>query len=559
MITIQYNKSDLRYIFLTGDALELKALEKCLNKIPEYMFLPSFSGIPKPEVFLNKFKTKTGQIAYWCHTGLYKTIMDWCANNKIQCEGVDGIIKYTNFNLSLSEFTDYIKKWQLNLTPRDYQVKAAWLILKYRCSLSQLATRAGKTLIAYIIMRYMIENGANNVLMVVPSIQLVKQGVQDFQEYKEFFSTETVWAKGEYCEGSNLTIGTFQSLVKRADKSSEKYDPKWFEKFDVVIVDECHHLICKSINTILSQPFMKHVKLRFGFSGTLPEEYSIDSFCCHSLMGPTIQDLTSAELISDGVLAKPNITQIRIKYPENEQLIDEYIMCGEYLCGNYKLDDNKKKILLPKEQRDFTMTHEKILPFAVQKVKMMYDKSQYKDYLVDLCKSQGSNLLMLEQMIIHRSNIRINVMIDILRKLDKNCIVFGHHTAYLKYLKETFETTFPNKQVLIITGNIDVKKREQIIKTMNENNSVILVASYGCVGTGLTFKNVDYAIFAQSFKSDIMNKQSIGRGLLKTTEKDTFYIYDLIDCLPTKRIFSQGVAKIKIYKKEKFEYRIIEM
>ena len=59
--------------------------------------------------------------------------------------------------------------------------------MKYRQSLSQLATRAGKTLIAYIVFRYMLENGAKKILMVVPSIQLVKQGVEDFKEYKEFF------------------------------------------------------------------------------------------------------------------------------------------------------------------------------------------------------------------------------------------------------------------------------------------------------------------------------------------------------------------------------------
>ena len=111
----------------------------------------------------------------------------------------------------------------------------------------------------------------------------------------------------------------------------------------------------------------------------------------------------------------------------------------------------------------------------------------------------------------------------------------------------------------MIDARTSLKKREEIIRIMNENNDVILVASYGCVSTGLTFKNVDYAIFAQSFKSSIVNLQSIGRGLLKTDEKDTFYIYDLIDCLPTQRLFLQGVAKIKIYKQQKFTHRIEQM
>ena len=68
---------------------------------------------------------------------------------------------------------------------------------------------------------------------------------------------------------------------------------------------------------------------------------------------------------------------------------------------------------------------------------------------------------------------------------------------------------------------------------------------------------IDYGIFAQSFKSEIVNLQSIGRGLLKTDEKDTFYLYDMVDWLPTKKLYTQGLAKIKTYKDKKFEYNII--
>jgi hypothetical protein len=45
--------------------------------------------------------------------------------------------------------------------------------------------------------------------------------------------------------------------------------------------------------------------------------------------------------------------------------------------------------------------------------------------------------------------------------------------------------------------------------------------------------------------------------MLKTSEKDTFYLYDLVDWFPTKRIYTQGLAKIKTYDKEGFTYRII--
>ena len=164
---------------------------------------------------------------------------------------------------------------------------------------------------------------------------------------------------------------------------------------------------------------------------------------------------------------------------------------------------------------------------------------------------------MLEQMLVHRSQKRLQIMDEILQGMTKNCIVFAHHTEYLKFLKEHFEAKFPDRKVRIISGSANLKQRQAIVNEMNAENGVILCASYGCCSTGITFKNVDYCIFAQSFKSEIIVKQSIGRMMLKTSEKDTFYLYDLVDWFPTKRIYTQGLAKIKTYDKEGFTYRII--
>lgn len=559
MITAIYKSTDLRYVFFTSDnPKELTDLEKYLNKVPEYMFLPSFRGVPSPVVFLNKFRSKDGRIIYWCHSGLWKTVSDWCETNNILFNGIDSNFKYTNFNLTLEQFQEYIQRWELNLDPYDYQVKAAWLILKYRQSLSELATRAGKTLVAYIVFRYMLENGANKILMIVPSIHLVKQGVEDFKQYKEFFQTETVWAEGESCSCANLTIGTYQSLVQRADKKSKKYNPKFFDGYDVVCVDEAHHLVAKSINTILGLDFMKFVKLRFGFTGTLPQTHSIEAFSCHALMGPKIQNVTTMELVNRGFLAKPIINQIRIEYEDNEDLLNSYIKCGEYLNSSYKEVDGKR-ILLPKEERDFTIQHVKELPFVLKQLKQQYTKEEYRDYLIDLCKAKGSNLLMLEQMIVHRSQKRLDVMDKIILNNPGNCIVFAHHTEYLKILKKHFEMFFPDRPVYIITGSETLKNRLKVIDNMLTDTNAILCASYGCCSTGITFKNVDYGIFAQSFKSEIIVLQSIGRGLLKTETKNTFPLYDIIDILPTKRLMMQGIAKVKTYKEREFEYNITKV
>ena len=99
MINIKYNPNDLRYIFLYGDNKELKDLEAYLNKVPPYQFLPSFRGIPHPEVFLFKFK-KSDRLIYYTFSGLWKNIIDWCNENHIIYDNLDAYFKYTNFNIS---------------------------------------------------------------------------------------------------------------------------------------------------------------------------------------------------------------------------------------------------------------------------------------------------------------------------------------------------------------------------------------------------------------------------------------------------------------------------
>jgi superfamily II DNA or RNA helicase len=162
-------------------------------------------------------------------------------------------------------------------------------------------------------------------------------------------------------------------------------------------------------------------------------------------------------------------------------------------------------------------------------------------------------------MLVHQSQKRLDVMENLLRGFEKNTIVFAHHTEYLNHLYNYFKEKFPTRNVYIITGSTNQKKRDTIIKNLLVDKDAILFASYGCVGTGLTLKNIDYGIFAQSFKSQIINKQALGRGLCLANDKDKYRLYDLIDCFPTKKLYMQGVAKAKLFKKENFEFYIKEI
>jgi superfamily II DNA or RNA helicase len=86
---------------------------------------------------------------------------------------------------------------------------------------------------------------------------------------------------------------------------------------------------------------------------------------------------------------------------------------------------------------------------------------------------------------------------------------------------------------------------------MEQGEGVVLIASYGTFSTGVDLKRVNHIIFAESYKSEVTIRQSIGRGMRKLAGKHKVIIYDLIDDLDGY-IVKHGHAREKIYKNEKF-------
>ena len=556
---IKINPDDSRYIFITGgNSHEIGLLKKHYNLIPQYQLLPSYRGIPRPVVHLNQI----GHGVFFIHSGLWRDFQVFCANNGILVNNeIPKTLYRTETNIDLEGFIHLVEGWFKDSTikPRKYQVRAAWKMIHYRMSLSVLATRAGKTLISAMVYRWLMEyRGIKKILMIVPSIQLVKQGAEDYRSYMSFFGEHQpgeVWAGNDLMSTNDFVIGTFQSLVLRLDPRSGHYNPGYFDGVDCVMVDEVHRAKSVSIQKILSAPFMKGVKIKMGMTGTLPKKGSIEDLDIQSLLGPVIQEINPEELVEGGFLARPVITQYRIKYTP-EEIEEDTIRCGEYLNSIYKTKDGKK---VPLENKDFTIQYEKTLPTAIRAIKQSESKKEYIKYLINLCAQKGANVLALEQMLVHRSTKRLGVIKTIIQGQGAhNGIIFTQHIEYQRFLVKCLKKWFPNKSIYTINGGVSLKKRLDIIEKMNEDNC-ILVGSYAVIGTGITFKNVDYGIFAQSFKSDIVNRQSMGRLMLRSASKETFPLYDIIDVFPTKRLYNQGLAKIRTYKNDGWEYKIVNM
>lgn len=191
-------------------------------------------------------------------SGLWKEVKDICEEFKFEYN-VKGLKNLFNINIDKEDFILWCDDFfnDLPYKPRYYQIDAAYKIIKYRRCLAELATSAGKTLISYIVIAYLLkELQYKKILMIVPNVNLVLQSSGDFEEYnndKLNLKIQQVYAGAKVKNESNIVVGTFQSLVKM--------EQEFYDQFDIVFVDECLHPDTKILMADNTEKCIKDVNI----------------------------------------------------------------------------------------------------------------------------------------------------------------------------------------------------------------------------------------------------------------------------------------------------------
>lgn len=250
--------------------------------------------------------------------GLWQDLLVYCKTNNIYCELSPVLIDYLNTfnNLSFDTFKNYIDKTFEGaqtpagnpFRPYDYQIEAAWSLLKFKRSSAEISTSGGKTIIAFIIFKYLIDVvGVNKILYIVPSVDLAEQSDAKFQQYESWLTVHHHnWKTGILKSGlrvaekrkvdpANILFGTYQSLMYK--------EKDFFVPFNACILDEAHHISASSNKKILSH--CENLQYSIGFTGTYPKDNSIDSYALKSYIGPKVYTLTSDALINEEKQATP--------------------------------------------------------------------------------------------------------------------------------------------------------------------------------------------------------------------------------------------------------------
>ena len=491
-LSLTENKQLLRIDYATS--LELEQLNISLTKrIDSWRFNP-----------LVKKGVWDGYISYvkddkWIPSGLWKEVVDICKEYKYELK-INGITELFDKDISAESF----EKWALDffddseITPRDYQIDAAYNILKFRKCLSELATSAGKTLISFLTVAYILEKQkAEKILFIVPNVSLVIQASEDFMDYnyrnQVNIKIQQIYSGQKIRAGRNVVIGTYQSLIKKK--------AEYFDQFDAVIIDETHKAKSQSIKTILSK--CKNADYRYGLSGTIPKSGTLDRLTLMAYTGPLITEVSANFLQNEGHIAKCRVKVIEMDY-------------------------------------------------APEKAKEAFREMAFNKY-------ESKDVFKFEQNYIINSEGRLNFICNIISRVRGNSLVLFHRIEHGQKIYEKLRND-SDKTVYYVDGGTDKDIREEYKKKMEVGEEVVIVASYGTFSTGISIKKIHNIFFTESFKSEVIIRQSIGRGLRQHESKDSVTIVDFVDDISSpdwdNYLMRHAKARRKIYKEQKFQYDI---
>jgi superfamily II DNA or RNA helicase len=422
-------------------------------------------------------------------------------NYEIVIEGQDKIIIH---DLTIEKFTSWVNEFfkESKFQPRDYQIESAWKIIKYRYSVSEVATSSGKTLISFMVLAYLkTHNLIRKFFMIVPNTNLVIQGTEDFEDYgihRLGCKIQQIGGGSKIKENCDVIIATYQSLVKQ--------DVEFFEEADAVFVDECHGTSSMSIKKIVAN--CMDSGWRFGLTGTLTKRGSAEYLTIQQFLGPLVMEITPKFLFDN----------------------------------NYAT------------------------PVSVKVVIMDWLEPDIKEKLADLKLNsnniEGNEVYNLERKLVIESKKRLDFVVNFIARVNKNSLVLFQSVMneYGRQIQQTLRERTSDKEIFYVDGDTDEKLRQEYISRMSTGENKILIATYGTFSTGISIKNLHNIFLVESYKSETLIKQSLGRGMRQMEGKEKVNVIDFVDDFSTGKyqnyLLKHSNARIDIYRKENFEYKV---
>ncbi|QGZ15774.1 DNA helicase [Acinetobacter phage vB_AbaM_Apostate] len=190
--------------------------------------------------------------------------------------------------------------------PYWYQLNAVYEAIVNKRRILNLPTSAGKSLIQALLSKYVIETSDRSVLILVPTTSLVTQMKDDFVDYRLFEEDEIAEVRsGKRQKHERIVISTWQSAIKKPKE--------WFNQFNMLLCDEMHLAIGKSISEIINK--LNYCEFKIGLSGSL-RDGKANLMQYIGLFGEIYSPVSTKDLMNAGQVSQLRINALFLKYPE---------------------------------------------------------------------------------------------------------------------------------------------------------------------------------------------------------------------------------------------------
>jgi len=356
------------------------------------------------------------------------------------------------------------------ITFRDDQLDLIDKACKHQRGIIQSGTGTGKTIMQLGVISCYPDC---NILILAHTTAIVKQ---TFDKLKEFgFKNIEMFGGGEKARKpvARITVSTMQSF--------SKLNPlDYIDYYDGIIIDEAHHV--QSIDSTYAKILSKMLApMRLGFTATkrtTPEAVLVNE----GLLGPTIGKLTIKEATELGILAEPKLKFIKAK-------------CDHGIMDIRNFQDSYKKI-------------------RVNGALVNGERTGVGVYTYGIVENEKRNRQIVE-------------IIDKFKKQNKTTLIFvtqiEHGNILSRMIGKAHGDIIP-----FVQGSMSMDEREKTKKKLLSKELLVCIATTSWT-EGVDIPNLDCVVMAGGGKSEIQTLQRLGRGLRKTSEKDTVTIVDFLD------------------------------
>jgi superfamily II DNA or RNA helicase len=203
-------------------------------------------------------------------------------------------------------------------------------------------------------------------------------------------------------------------------------------------------------------------------------------------------------------------------------------------------------------------------PVKIEQILLSYTPKKINHELALLAidkKTDNSKILRLEKKLITTNKKRLKYILDLTKSFKNNSLLLFQDVAgqYGKNIYNILRQDLDSEkyEIFYVSGEIDKGTRERYRKLLNKTDKIrIMVASYGVFSTGIDVNNIHHIVLLESYKSEKIIKQSIGRGMRLANNKDCVCIYDIVDDFRCDGwlnfTFKHAVERKRIYNAEGF-------